>query len=85
MPIKLFDGDNRIEYYRQVPWDRRLSFKNVSNTFTFDENSKTFYINGTIPYSGNLYIDHIKHTDSIDLEDDTTIIWSEFPSIYIPL
>jgi hypothetical protein len=38
--IKLFDGNNRIEEYRQAPWNERLYYKDVPNTFVFDEANK---------------------------------------------
>ena len=37
MPIKNFDGGNRIDYYRQVPINKRLQFKEVPNSFVFNE------------------------------------------------
>src|SRR5690349_11510264 len=40
-PVKLFDGTNRIVYYRQMPFDRRLEYKDVPNTFAYDEGSQT--------------------------------------------
>src|SRR5437868_3335054 len=64
-PIKLFDGGYRIEYYKQVPFNRRLEFIYVPNTFCWDEASKTLYLNGTVQFAGTLYIDHIK--DSADI------------------
>jgi hypothetical protein len=36
-PIKLFDGNNRIVEYRQVPFDQRLAYYLVPNTFCYDE------------------------------------------------
>lgn len=84
LPVRLFDGNNRIEYYRHVPYDRRLEYKDVSNTFTYDENSKTLYINGNVPYAGTLWINYITLTTEIDVESDATI-WTEFPSKFIPL
>lgn len=85
-PVRLFDGTNRIEYYRLVPFDRRLTYKDVSNTACYDENSKTLYLNGTVPFSGTLYLNYIVLTDDIDV---TTIIpafvWSPFLSRFVPM
>jgi hypothetical protein len=53
-PIRLFDGNNRIEYYRQVPFEERLAFKDVPNTFVYDEANKTLYLNGSINFAGTL-------------------------------
>jgi hypothetical protein len=64
-PIKLFDGGFRIEYYKQVPFNRRLEFIYVSNTFCYDEANKTLYLNGTVQFAGTLYIDHIKDSPEI--------------------
>lgn len=85
LPIRLFDGVDRVEYYRQVPWDRRLEYKNVSNTFVFDENSKTLYLNGTVSFIAALWINYIVTTPDIDVEDDATLIWSVFPTRYNPI
>ncbi len=85
LPIRLFDGNNLIEYYRQVPYDRRLEYKNVSNTFVFDENSKTLYLNGNVAFAGTLWINYIVTTPDIDVEDESVVIWSVFPSRFLPL
>ena len=76
-PIKLFDGGYRIEYYKQVPFNRRLEFIYVPNTFCWDEASKTLYLNGTVQFAGTLYIDHIK--DSADITNADSSSWA-FPS-----
>lgn len=83
-PIRLFDGTNLIQYFSQVPFDRRLEYKNVSNTFCYDANSKTLYLNGTLPYAGSLYINYIATTAEIALTDTSTI-WSVFPTRFAPL
>jgi len=84
LSIRLFDGNNRVEYYRQIAWDRRLEYKDVSNTFTFDENSKTLYLNGTVPFTGTLYINYVADTEDIDVES-ASAVWSPFPSRFVPL
>lgn len=84
LPIRLFDGNNRVEYYRQVPFDRRLEYKDVSNTFCFDENAKVIYFNGVIPFNGTLYINYKATTEDIDV-DSATDQWTVFPSRYIRL
>lgn len=76
-PIKLFDGTSRVAYYTQVPFNRRLEFKDVSNTFVYDEANKTLYLNGTVQFAGTLYIDHLK--DSPDITNDDSSSWV-FPS-----
>lgn len=83
-PISLFDGDNRIERYRLVPFDRRLEYKDVPNTFCFDEYNNNLYFNGLVPFNGTLYINYKATTADIDL-DSTTAIWSPFPSRFLPL
>ena len=82
--IRLFDGNNRIEYYRQVPLDRRLEFKNVSNTFCFDEASKLLYFNGVIPFSGTLYINYVATSTEIDLAS-VDPQWTTFPARFMPI
>lgn len=83
-PIRIFDGDNRFQTLRQVPFDRQLEYKDVSGTFCFDENTNDIYINGVLPFSGTLYISYIATTDGIDLESDNAV-WSPFPSRFLPV
>lgn len=85
LPVRLFDGNNRVEYYRQVPFDRRLEYKNVSNTFTYDENAKILYFNGVLPFVGQIYINYVEFSQDIDVDNDTDLIWTQFPSQFIPL
>lgn len=85
-PVRLFDGTNRTEYYRIVPYDRRLEFKDVSNTAVFDENSKTLYLNGVVPFAGTLWINYIIVTDDVDVTDGTVALqWSQFLPRFIPM
>jgi hypothetical protein len=81
-PIKLFDGNNSLSEYTQRPFNQRLQSRFDPNTFVFDEGTKSLYFNGTIPYSGTLYIDHIE--DSPDITDDDSSTWI-FPSWSHPL
>lgn len=83
-PIKIFDGNNTIQYYNIVPFEKRLEYKDTSNTFVYDENAKKLYLNGTINNPGKLYIDYLATTTSIDLES-TSNVWTEFPLRYAPL
>ena len=83
-PLILFDGNNLKQYYRQVPFDRRLEYKDVSNTFCFDENAKKIYLNGIVPFAGTLYINYISTSTAIDLTADTAV-WTSFPSRFLPL
>ncbi len=70
-PVKVFDGNNRTEYYRQVPWNQRLAYKDVSNTFVYNEATKTMYFNGVNSMSGTVYLDYIMNPGEIDMESDT--------------
>jgi len=83
-PIKIFDGGNRYEYYRIIPWDRRLEYKDVSYTACYDENAKKLYLNGLVPYSGTLYIDYSSFSTEIDLESSSAV-WTLFPSRFLPI
>jgi hypothetical protein len=78
-PVKNFDGTNRIDYYRQVPLQKRLQYKEAAFTFVFNEATKVLYLNGTVN-AGTLWIDHIK--DSPAIEADSS--WA-FPSWAHPL
>lgn len=83
-PIRLYGGDNRVEDYRLVPFDRRLEYKDVSHTACYDENSKTLYLNGVVPFSGTLYISYLSTSTAIDLTS-TSAVWSVFPSRFLPI
>ena len=84
LPIRIFDGNNTIEYYRQVPFDRRLEYKDVGNTFCYDAANKTVYLNGIVAFSGTLYINYIGTTSEIDLTAQTAV-WSVFPHRFLPV
>jgi hypothetical protein len=77
-PIRLFDGTTRTVRYRQVPFDDRLEYKDSPNTFVYDENTKTLYLNGTVEFAGTLYIRHL--TTSADIAANSTDPVWPFPS-----
>lgn len=87
-PIRIFDGNNQMEYYKQVPFSRRLEYKDVPNTFVHDIAGKKIYLNGSVALSGTLYISHIINTSDIslsaitDVETDGTF---PFPSRFHPI
>lgn len=65
--IVLYDSaTDRKEYYRQVPFSKRLEYKDVPNTFVYDRVNKTIYFN-SIPFSGTLYINYIHTPTKIDI------------------
>lgn len=82
--IKIFDGNNQIDYIRLIPFDRRLENKDNGGTACYDENSKTLYINGKVQFSGTLYIPYISTSTAIDLESDSAV-WIVFPSRFLPI
>lgn len=82
--IKLFDGNNRIEYYTLKSFDQRLEYKDVSHTCVYDENTKTLYLNGVVPFSGTLYIPYVSTSTEIDLTS-ASAIWTVFPSRFLPI
>lgn len=82
--LKLFDGTDRIEYIRLVPFDQRLEYKDVSNTAVYDANSKTLYINGTVSFAGTLYLPYMSTSTAVNLTDETAI-WTKFPTRFLPL
>jgi len=47
-PVENFDGNNRTDYYRQVPWQKRLQYREAAFTFAFNEGTKSLYLNGTV-------------------------------------
>ena len=83
-PIKLYDGDNRVDYFRLVPFDRRLEYKDHSNTVCFDEANKLLYFNGNVAFAGTLYIDYVATSTAIDLTSESAV-WTPFPSRFLPL
>lgn len=82
--IKLFDGNDRIEYYILKTFDQRLEYKDVSHTCVYDENTKTLYLNGVVPFSGTLYIPYVSTSTEIDLTS-VSAVWTLFPSRFLPL
>lgn len=82
--IRLFDGNNRIEYYRLIPFDRQLEYKNVSGTACYDENAKKLYLNGVVAFNGTLYIQYVSTSTAIDLTSESAI-WTVFPPRFIPI
>jgi len=87
-PIRIFDGNNKIEYYRQVPFSKRLEYKDIPNTFVHDIANKKIYLNGTVVMSGTLYINYIINTSDIDVDGTTDIETNgtfPFPSRFHPL
>ena len=83
-PVRLFDGDNRVEHYRQVPWERRLDYKDIGNTFVYDAASNQIYLNGIVPFTGTIYLNYIEDSGDIDLTDATNV-WTRFPTRFSPL
>jgi hypothetical protein len=72
-PVKVFNGSNQTEYYRQVPWEDRLAYKDTNNTFVYDEANNRIYFNGVHSLGGTLYIEYVVDTDAIDLTSTTNI------------
>ncbi len=83
-PIKLFDGTSRIQNFGEVPFDRRLEYKDVSGTFCVDYNAGNIYFNGLIAYAGTLYIPYIAASTAVDI-DSASAVWTVFPSRFLPL
>ena len=82
--VKLFDGGDRIEYYKLKSFDQRLEYKDVSFTCVYDENSKTLYLNGSIPFSGTLYIPYLATSTAVDLTS-ASAVWALFPARFLPV
>lgn len=83
--LKLFDGNTLVQYYYLKTIDQRLEYKDVSNTCVYDENTKTLYLNGTVPFAGTLWIPYVSTSTTIDLLDDSSVAWSVFPSRFLPI
>lgn len=79
-PVKVFDGNNITEYYRQVPWQDRLRYKDVNNTFVYDEANNRIYFNGTHSVYGTIYLDYIMDTEDVDLTSSAELnVEGSFP------
>lgn len=83
-PVKLFDGTNRIDRYRRVPFDQRLESRDASGTFVFSEGTKQLYLNGTVQFAGTLWIPYIANGATITAGSGGTT-WQEFPDWAHPL
>ena len=83
--LRLFDGENRVEYYTLKPFDQRLEYKDVSQTCVYDENAKILYLNGKAPFPGTIWLTYLSTSPEVDLEDAATIAWSVFPSRFLPI
>lgn len=82
-PVKISDG-TQIAYFRQVPFDRRLEYKDVSGTFVYDAANKKIYFNGLLVFNGTVYINYSATSAAIDLTS-ASAIWTAFPSRFLPL
>lgn len=83
--IRVFDASsNRYEAYSLKPFFERLRWRNTNNTAVYDENAKILYLNGTIAYSGALWLNIMITTESIDITTDA-LAWTEFPSRFLPI
>lgn len=87
-PIRIFDGANRIDQYRQVPFEQRLEYKDMNGTFVYDESNNSIYFNGTNNMAGTVYLSYIKDTPAIELDtaiDLKTAGTFVFPDRFHPL
>ena len=82
--IKLFDGNNRVDYITLKSFDQRLEYKDVSGTAVYNANTKQLYINGTIAFAGTLYIPYMATSTAIDLTS-TSAVWTSFPARFLPV
>lgn len=82
--LRLFDGNNRIHYYTLKPFDQRLEYKDFGDTCVFDENTKSLYLNGLVPFSGTLHIPYMATSSEVDLESESAV-WTVFPQRFTTL
>jgi hypothetical protein len=82
--IKLFDGNNRVDYITLKSFDQRLEYKDVSGTAVYNANTKQLYINGTVAFAGTLYIPYMATSTAIDLTSDSAV-WTSFPARFLPV
>lgn len=82
------EATDRTEYFRQVPWSKRLEYKKVPNTFVHDMAGKKVYFNGQIPFAGVLHINLIMNPVEIDITLETSMETDgsmPCPKIYHPI
>lgn len=79
--IVLFDGNNNIQYLREIPIENILFYKNIFGYFAVDYANSKFYITGVVPGTFTIYQYYIKNTPPITLS--TT--WIGFPARYHPM
>lgn len=87
-PIAITDGLNKTDYYRQVPFEKRLQYKDVDGTFVYDVKNKNIYFNGKVNTAGTMYLNYIVNTGDIDVGIDTdieTLGVFPFPSRFHPI
>jgi len=82
--ITLFDGNDRLHYYRKVPIDRQLEYKDDNTAFWHDANSGNLYFGGTPPFAGTLYMPYISASAAVDPTSGSAV-WTVFPSRFLPL
>lgn len=83
-PVVLFDGTTLTSYYRLVPWDERLAYKDASDTCVYDASNKNLYLNGTPAFAGTPYIYYKATSTEVDLTL-ASAVWTKFPARFLPL
>lgn len=76
--IVLFDGNNNIQYLKEIPIENVLYYKDQFGFFAVDYANNLFYIMGIVPGTFTIYQYYIKTTDPITL----VTTWQNFPSRY---
>ncbi len=74
--LKLFDGNNNIQYLTQVPIEEILDYKNEFGRFAVDYEQNVFYITGVVPGTFTIYEYYIKNTPDITRATK----WGRFPA-----
>lgn len=82
--LTLFDGTSLTSDYYLKPFDDRLRWKDASGTCVYDENAKTLYLNGTVPFNGSLYIHYLSSSTAVDLTS-AIAVWAPFPSRFLAI
>lgn len=79
--IKLFDGNNNIQYLTEVPIESILEYKNEFGRFAVDYFNKQFFITGVVP--GTFNIQEYFIFDNNDIKVNTT--WDHIPKRFHPI
>lgn len=79
--LRLFDGNNNVQYLYEVPYEDILEYKDQFGFFAVDYGNNKFYIMGKVPGSFTIIQNYIRKTATITLSSS----WENFDSDFHPI